>query len=206
MNRLRLITSAVFAVCALSAAASASASASAWKVEGKTLGATEQKPVKEEAKLGGENVLRWNKTEIQCKTLHVIKGFIEGATSNEAEKLTFKECSVLTPVGQGCTIATGEISTMPVVSMLEGENVKFKPKTGENFAEFKVNGEACTVKGKYVVHGTATGTIDKPAEEAVEKTLNFTATSSALKVGEQPAEFVTKIGLQLSSGQKWTGV
>jgi hypothetical protein len=203
----RVKTSIVLAVavaCVFGVSAAA-ASASVWKVEAKTLGATEKKTIKEEAKVGGENVLRWNGTEVQCKALHVVNGFIEGATANGAEHLNFKECSVLKPAAQGCTVATGEITTVPVVSALEGTNVKFKAKEGENFTEFKLSGELCAVKGKYIVHGTATGAIENPAVEAVEKTLNFTATSSALKVGEQAAEFVNKIGLQLTSGQVWTG-
>jgi hypothetical protein len=215
MRTTRTLLISALAVFAISAVASASASAVEWKVKGVGLGTGERK-IAEVAKIGvepvaNENVLKWNGIVVTCTGLTVKGGFIKGPAANGAEALTFSGCSVTTPAK--CIVTGGSIKTEAVVSTLEAGppvKVKFAPKTGENFTKFKLANksetEVCSVKGEFTVHGTATGEVVKPGVEEVEKSLAFNKTSgSKLLVGEQPAEFITEVGLKLNPEELWTG-
>jgi hypothetical protein len=209
MTRTRIVGLVLVAMFALGAVGAASAATESWFVAGSSTFGKETLSEKTKVKPAFTLGFKKGAVEISCKKLTDVAGVINQGNTAAAKSLKFASCKVIKPSkkckvesvpgGVSGVIETGEVEA----TLLSGPAVRFAPKGGGNFTEFKLTGEACGVAvGKFNVKGQATGTSTKPEEKT--KTLTFSATSgSELKVGEEPAQFAGAAGLTLSSGKAW---
>ena len=160
MSKVKLTFMALVAVIAISAVASAAASAAeaGWMVGGKNLAAGERENVAEETmKVSATYKLVSGTTIVECSTLKIKGGYIEGTNKNGATSLVFSGCNSGSP---NCLLSAATISTVPILSeaTLDPPNplaavIVFKPETGTTFATFHFEGEKCAISGTKSVNG-----------------------------------------------------
>ena len=74
------------------------------------------------------------------------------------------------------------------------------------FAEIKVEGATCVVKGTYKVKGTQTCKLPSGELFAVNHEIKCTSTGSKLKLGTEEASFEGIQTAKLESKKEWSGV
>ena len=211
MSKVKLTFTALAAIIAFSAIASVAASAAApgWMVEGKDLAAGDRENMEEAVvRLAGYK-LASGTTEIECTTLKIEGGFIEGVNRNGAKSLKFTGCKALTV---NCTLSNPAISTLPILSeaTLDPPNasaavIVFKPETGTLFATFKFEGEKCPTAGIKPVTGTQAALAPTGAtEKATQVLTTIELVAGELKLGSAAAKLTASLEVKLESGKPFS--
>jgi hypothetical protein len=188
-TRLRLVVGCALTVIALGSTA-ASAGAFSWWIE--TEGGKEEvlkagiKEAFSKAMTGSPTlILAWSGNEVKCTTGSYEGGFIEGTVGLGAKAFVYEGCSVSKPAG--CTVEGGTIRTKELTGSIKqaGTAVEFvaSPVSGTVFAEFKVEGSECSLKGLLKATGSIGGTLTKPKELTKEKTFEVESAHSSLNIG-----------------------
>jgi len=211
MKRASLSALVLVAVFALSAVA-ASAATPEWWVAGKLLEGTEK--LGEPTKITHPVVIKTASLAVECSTVTVEAGAIGAKNENSAQSLGFQGCQV---VGSpACEVAN--IKTEPLNFPLEKPatviKLRFTPKSGILIAVINVksvSGQTCLVAGtkELTTGGGEKGGMNcnypNVEIEAVEHTLEFTATSgSEVKVNGEPAEFIATFAWKLASSKAFS--
>jgi hypothetical protein len=187
-TRHKLIVGCLLAATALATTA-ASASAFSWWIE--------TEPGKEEVLKTGVKepfskamtgsptlILAWSGNEVQCTKGSYEEGFIEGTVGLGAKAFVYESCSVSKPAG--CTVEGSTIRTTELTGSIKqaGSAVEFqaKPAAGTLFAEFKIAGSTCSLKGTLKATGSIGGTLTNPKELTKEKTFEVESAHSSLSV------------------------
>ncbi len=203
MSRFRLITVALFAMCALGAVASASASAFSYLV------------------LGGfllhpkENITSINLTEptLQAPGVEIICKKAKGTGTIElgglgTYNIQFTECRVEAPAN--CKVKEPIVvsGTHHLALKPEGTlGVLFLPSKPKNTfveLEFENNGGECALAGaSQAVEGTSFGIIENGEAHSLTQRLSFTNASSSLTLAGAKANFKLLQDVVLESDRLW---
>jgi len=207
------------AICALAlgvlvsgavTAAAASAAEAGWMVEGRLLAAGERESVAEETmKVSATYKLVSGTTIIECTTLKVKGGYIEGINKNGATSLVFTGCA---SGSANCTLSSTTIATVPVLAeaTLDPPNplasvIRFKPETGTTFTTFRFEGEKCALVGAKPISGTQAVLAPTGADERTLQTVTaIELTPGELKEASANASLTGSSGLTLESGKNWS--
>jgi hypothetical protein len=118
-------------------------------------------------------------------------GTVENVLTGEAHKargfgkIEYKGVTVVKPAGKGCKVKTGEVKTAELEAETFEMGLKFKPKTGEEFASFEVEGcSVAALNKKYTVTGSIIGT---PEGATTKFTRAGTTEQGTLFLGGQKA-------------------
>jgi hypothetical protein len=196
MSKVKLTLVSVLLVFALSAVAAASASAETaeFRIEGLAKGATVEfaetvevtSPLRLEAK-GETKGKKEEEPTIECKKMKIEKGIITNDSPEVSIKsFDYEGCEDKSEGQSNCKVPP--ILTRELTDTLEADGVnekgeketdeKFKPKTGELIAEFKLEGEKC-----------------KPIEE--EKTFRIEGEFISKKEDNDKSEDVHNLGVEV---------
>jgi hypothetical protein len=123
----------------------------------------------------------------------------------DVASLDFTGCVLLEPIGKKCVVPA-ELTTKPIVGGTTGEDgdVLFAPTEGTVFIEipFTNNGaETCPaiIKGVKKVTGEQLCTLLNTTEDLKLHTLECPASGSKLKLGENVAEFLLSLDVELDN-------
>jgi hypothetical protein len=213
-SKLSTVCAVSLAVCAVSAGA-AQAALPTWHTGGKELSGTlNTKPT-----FGVTRV--WNLFGVQL-VIVCQKGSAQGgritqeagkAAGGKASGLTFESCKIYHSVETsgkrevgsevtGCTLPEG-IATVGITDKLSEKagtiSDSFAPTSGETLTNLGINGPSCTIKGRYLITGGATGSFTPINTEAKTISLSFNGEGS-LKLGGNPLELETTETIALESG------
>jgi hypothetical protein len=212
MSRVKVVFAGFIAVLAVSAMASSSAMAAGegWLINGTLLSGSAA--LATSAFVDETGVLTFGSTTIKCTagTLNGTSPQIESPNKGSATSLIFKECSVTS--GGECKLTSGTtIGTLPITTEVTldgslGARGVFKPKTVTTFATIKLEGANCAETGKVPVKGAAawlapTGQMEQALQLL---SVNVTAASKELEVGNTAASLKGSILIQLASGLPWS--
>jgi len=210
MSKVKVAFMVLVAIVAISAVASAAASAAeaGWMVEGKNLAAGVREEVNPVVGKDVNYFLSGGGVEVECTTLKVESGYIEGTNKNGAKSLLFSGCTAKTA---NCVLSNAAISTLPVLSeaTLDPPNalaavVVFKPE-GTVFATFKFEGEKCSLAGVKAVSGTQAVLAPNGADENTEHLVTaIELKAGELKIGSAAAKLTGAGILSLKSGKPWS--
>lgn len=105
-----------------------------------------------------------------------------GAAIGSAISMTLTGCEVTEPAGKGCKV---EFKVASLKGASKEMNLTYSPTSGTKFATVTVSGcSVGTLNGEKEVTGTATSVVPEMGAQ------QFTAESSALKLGGQPVTIV----------------
>jgi hypothetical protein len=115
--------------------------------------------------------------------------------------IKFTGCTLLEPLAKKCTVST-ELTTNAIKGEITSASEdKFEPETGTVFIPitFGNSTETCpaTIKGTKNVTGSQKCTNVEPEVFAVEKEISCLEAGSALKIGENAAEFKLPVNIHL---------
>ncbi len=223
-KKLKVLSLALFIVCAFGAASAGSAQAAVpeFTVSGGTSGAHEA--LAEETTVtpaGGDFTLtETNFLRITCTALKLDEGFIiDNGSEGTIKSLTFFGCSVRTTTGGTTTCLVqggtpernGEIHTNAVKLTLKTVGTKhvvtFEPDSGEVFVQLKIT--ECALEGTTNVTGTigtealtASGTL-ATNQELESSQATSEAGGDAVRFGTRTAWLDGKVDLHLASDRNW---
>jgi hypothetical protein len=173
----RVILCLLTALAVNAAVASAASASPAWWVMGKALATGATDLLAEATEVVEPFVVKEVATgeAVECKSVKIDEGFIEGESKAAVKALLVGECSYLTK--PSCKVLP--ITTKPLSITLEGEpkalKLNFKPTTGTEVATVEFSGAGCP--SMVVLKGTMACNYPGVETEAVSHLLEFTANS-----------------------------
>jgi hypothetical protein len=204
MRKAKMMFVSLLAVFAVGAVSSASASALLWSVNGSTTFGTEK--ISEGLITIEHGLLTGDGLEITCPMLNIVGGLIKEGKTGMATSATFSECKLINKT-ETCVLSSETIETNPgTADLANATEIEVAPEGTNEFTTVKLNnvsGHTCSVKGKFVISGTARLEVGNASSEEPEHLLTLSAASNLAINGNASTIKGSGKG-KLTSGNKWS--
>jgi hypothetical protein len=214
MPKAKTIATTCVALVATMALAAGTASAAGWHVNGTELTGSQTAAQAKTATMDVAAVLNTPSLplKIACKgTLDAVSPQIEAPDLAAATSLTFTECAVAEPTT--CSLPSPEIKTEPIEETINtatapADHIVLKT-TAKRFAEFTLQGTACTLEGKKAITGKVVFNAGAGQTEASIQKFEGLGTleqgTNSMQVANDDTYFEGgKMLLKLESSSKWS--